>query len=129
MANLIREERPWGHFDIVYRDEHTWTKILYINPGQKLSLQYHDYRLETWVALDKGLQAVIGEQTIDLLPDLCYAVPIQTAHRIINDTEAQARVLEVAVGQVRESDIVRLMDSYGRSDESIDRRKASRDWY
>lgn len=110
------EIRPWGHFETIYENDRTWTKILFINPGQSLSLQYHDYRKEIWYPLDKGATAIIGDKVLDLQVWTCYCVPRQTPHRIINDTDAQLRVLEVAVGAVDEKDIVRLSDKYGRID-------------
>jgi mannose-6-phosphate isomerase-like protein (cupin superfamily) len=84
-----------------------------------LSLQYHDYRSERWTPLDQGVKAQIGEHAIDLTLGVCYTVMQQQAHRLWNPTNRVVRVLEVAVGKVDESDIVRLSDQYGRIDKMI----------
>lgn len=108
--------RPWGGYDIVFNNLHTWTKILHINPGERLSLQFHNFRDELWVPLDSGGNALIGGRAVDLLTDVCYVVPKRTAHRIMNPTDRIVRILEVATGAVDEQDIVRLADKYGRAD-------------
>lgn len=113
--SLPGEDRPWGYFQIIHQNDKTWTKMLYINPGHSLSLQFHHYRTEYWVALDECVRAVIGGETLDLTPEVRYTVPRETTHRLINTSpHEQVRVLEVAVGHPLETDIVRLSDRYGR---------------
>ena len=111
----FKNKRPWGYFQTLHRTDGMWIKILTIAPQQCLSLQYHDKRVEHWTALDIGVRATIGDETLDLTPGLRYTVPVQTAHRLSNPYSAETlRVLEVAVGEPDEDDIVRLSDKYGR---------------
>lgn len=112
----FKNERPWGYFETLHRTEGMWIKIIHIKPQQYLSLQYHDKRVEHWTALDIGVRAVIGDETLDLTPGLRYTVPMQTAHRLGNPycMNKLVRVLEIAVGDPDEEDIVRLADKYGR---------------
>ena len=43
-----RTEKPWGFFEVLLESETSKVKILSINPEQKLSLQMHEHRSETW---------------------------------------------------------------------------------
>lgn len=49
-----RIEKPWG-YEIIYTPEHSPAtgKILHVNAGNRLSLQYHDVKVET-LCLIKG---------------------------------------------------------------------------
>lgn len=116
---MIREieayDRPWGWYQIVYADEHYWTKILWVSPSQALSLQYHENRTEFWTPLDLGAKAVLnGGRNIDLLPGVQYTVSPRLMHRIYNPSLSVVRIVEVAIGVPDEDDIVRVSDRYGR---------------
>ena len=113
----MRVDRPWGYFVVLYEEESTWLKRLVINAGQSLSLQYHHNRDEYWRAEQSGLTAAIGsgyEQV--LIPGVVHEVYAGVPHRITNTTAGPRSVLEWAVGQPDESDIVRLDDDYGRTE-------------
>ena len=112
---MKKETRPWGTYEIIYNDATNWTKLLTVEPGESLSLQYHHYRAEYWLPLDIGLQARIRNEFLDLQPGVRYTVPRETVHRLMNPSHRPARLIEVAVGPVvSETDIVRLSDKYGR---------------
>lgn len=108
------EIRPWGHFNIVHETLMFWTKVIVINPGQSLSLQYHNYRSEFWTPLNSGLHAVIGDDELELLVGNRYDVRAGIVHRIMNPTENICTLIEVATGFPDEDDIIRLEDAYGR---------------
>ena len=46
------DKRPWGLEEILTINEPATVKILTINPGQRLSLQYHNNRKEFWKLID-----------------------------------------------------------------------------
>lgn len=48
--------------------------------------------------------------------DVVYRVPASTPHRIENMSRYSLTLVEVAIGQPDENDIVRLEDDYGRKD-------------
>lgn len=115
MIEYVRqEERPWGEFLVIHEDENYWLKILRLNPGASLSLQYHEHRKEMWIATKPGLRAIINGATLDLLPGHVYTVPPKVLHRITNPTDKVLSVIETAEGAVSEDDIVRVSDKYGR---------------
>lgn len=109
-------ERPWGKYLTVHTAPGLWVKTITINPWSQLSLQVHKHRDEFWHSPEGRLRAVIGNQTVDLLDHMVYAVPAGTPHRLINPTRYELSVIEVAIVRPDEHDILRLEDDYGRED-------------
>ncbi len=114
MANTLHVEKPWGFFDQFTFNEISTVKIITVKPNQQLSLQSHQQRDEMWVTLDKGLIGDIADNKIGLT---CYQqifISKRTKHRLINNSDHDARVLEISFGHFDESDIIRYEDKYGR---------------
>ena len=51
--DIFEEVRPWGKFRSFPHTPARSIKIITVNPGGTLSLQYHHNRSEFWVVLDK----------------------------------------------------------------------------
>src|SRR5258706_508284 len=51
---VITDQRPWGSFERFTLNESSTVKLIYVQPGERLSLQRHESRDELWVALDPG---------------------------------------------------------------------------
>ncbi len=115
MNEKVVDFRPWGKFTQYAHNEQVTVKIIEVKPQQKLSVQRHQKRDELWVALDHGLYALIGDETIRMLPDHEYFIPRGTIHSVENVCPVAARFLEIAFGHFDEDDIERLEDKYGRS--------------
>lgn len=111
----LRVEKPWG-YEIWY----AWTdiyvgKIIHVNKGQKLSLQYHNHKDETSY-LQSGRMNLIKGPTADNLT----VTEIHPGHAWrnrpleIHTIEAleDSDVLEVSTPHL--DDVVRLQDAYGR---------------
>ena len=111
----IKVEKPWG-YEIWY----AWTdiyvgKIIHVNAGHKLSLQYHNEKDETSYLLT-GRMFLTKGATADALT----VTEIHAGHqwrnrpREIHTSEAieDSDVLEVSTPQL--GDVVRLQDAYGR---------------
>ena len=107
-------ERPWGKYLTVYQAPGLWVKTIVINPWSRLSLQIHRSRDELWHSAEAGLRAYIGDNYLDLDPDLVYTVPRMTEHRLINTSRYSLSLVEVATGEPDEEDILRIDDDYGR---------------
>jgi mannose-1-phosphate guanylyltransferase/mannose-6-phosphate isomerase len=107
--------RPWGNYRILDQGPITCVKILRIHPKKQLSLQTHKLRDEIWFPTTTGLQAIIGEDLIDLAPFERYEIPAGTKHRLINPTNVTLEVIELMLGVYNEEDIERLEDDFGRS--------------
>ena len=90
-------------------------KILTLNPRQKLSLQSHTQRDELWVALDPGLEAVVGRKKIKLKVGQRVFIRRGVKHSLQSlNRKRKARVLEISFGKFDEKDITRYDDIYGR---------------
>jgi mannose-6-phosphate isomerase-like protein (cupin superfamily) len=112
----IREEnRPWGKFRSFPHRDAGAIKIITVDPGGMLSLQYHERRAEFWIALDKGLEITVGERTWRPEPNEEIFIPRRAPHRLRCLGPAPARIMEIWLGNSDEADIVRLDDAYGRT--------------
>jgi mannose-6-phosphate isomerase len=110
-----RVEKPWGH-EIwwAHTDEYAG-KILAVNAGHALSLQFHHEKDETSYLLSGRLRLTRGaseeeleEQEIE--PGQAWRVEPGTVHSI--EALEDSVVLEVSTPQLK--DVVRLQDCYGR---------------
>lgn len=112
--NIFEDVRPWGKFrSFPFRDARS-IKIITVNPGGVLSLQYHNHRSEFWVVLDPGLEVTVGNRTWRAKPNEEIFIPLKTQHRVRGMGKKPARIMELWLGDSAESDIVRLHDDYGR---------------
>ena len=113
--NAIREDiRPWGKFRSFPFRQAGSIKIITVNPGEVLSLQYHKKRSEFWVILDAGLEVTAGDRVWQPAVDEEIFIPRKVPHRVRCIGDRPARIMEIWIGRSAESDIVRLEDAYGR---------------
>ena len=104
--------KPWGRYEIIDKKPRFWIKKLFINQGERLSLQSHQYRDEYWLVLDGKIKAINGPDQLILSPGEQLKVNKGVKHRIVGLTNAC--VVEIALGLVKETDIIRYQDEYGR---------------
>jgi len=113
-SRIVEDIRPWGKFRQFPHEEAGSIKIITVNPGGRLSLQYHHRRSEFWVVLDPGLEVTVGDRVWRPEPNEEVYIPREAPHRLRNTGGAPARVMEIWIGRSGETDIVRLEDVYGR---------------
>ena len=113
-AGIVEDIRPWGKFRRFPHEDGGAVKIITVEPGGRLSLQYHDGRAEFWVVLDPGLEVTVGDRVWLAAANEEILIPRRAPHRMRNVGQAPARVMEIWIGQSAESDIVRLSDDYDR---------------
>lgn len=110
--------KPWGHEEIFAETPSYVGKILVINPGHRLSRQYHQVKEETFRVLRGNLSLEIGQgsdMVVSLLgPGDCYHCPTGTIHRLACDIEEEEAVQVVEVSTNHLEDIVRIEDDYNR---------------
>ena len=120
MENPIVDHRPWGKFVQFCKNENSTVKIIQVEPGQQLSVQKHQHRDEMWIALDQGLVALVGDETV-FMKDIEIAeepvwIPRGTVHSIKTaNVGIPAKFLEISFGEFDEEDIERIRDDYGRA--------------
>jgi mannose-6-phosphate isomerase len=114
LAQIVRDERPWGRFERLTFNEPSTVKIITVSPGQRLSLQRHRNRDELWVILDEGAVVEIDGHRSEPRVGERLLIRAGQTHRL-GSSGPGVRVLEVAFGDFDEDDIERLEDAYGRS--------------
>lgn len=108
--------RPWGWFVATMTMPGYKTKTLVVYPKQRLSLQSHQYRKETWsVVRGEGI-CTVDRNLIKVREDALVSVPMGAVHRIENTSPTENLIIsEVQIGEkCEEDDIIRYDDDYGR---------------
>jgi len=111
---IVEDIRPWGKFRSFPHLRASSVKIITVDPGQALSLQYHNNRSEFWIIIDKSLEITVGDRVWEPAENEEVSIAQKTEHRVRNTGTEPARILEFWIGDSDEADIVRLEDSYGR---------------
>lgn len=111
---ILEDHRPWGKFRRFPHEGVSSIKIITVNPGGILSLQYHHGRDEFWLVLDEGLEMTAGDRVWRPAAGEEVWIPKGTKHRARGVGDKPARVMELWIGPSEESDIVRLEDAYNR---------------
>lgn len=108
-------QKPWGSEEIWAHTPDYVGKLIHIDSGKRLSLQYHDQKVETIRVIRGRLRLHFGESadTIDsriLEPGDTAHVPAGMVHRFeaLVDTD----LIEVSTAQL--DDVIRVEDDYGR---------------
>lgn len=116
LDNITTIDAPWGSHTAFLDDKGYKVKQLKVRPGGILSLQKHQHRMEHWV-VGSGTATVELDGKVSTLHASDYInIPLQSTHRLSNNTDQDLIVLEVQCGDIlEESDIIRLEDSYGRN--------------
>ena len=113
-AEVKRVEKPWGYEIIWAHTDHYAGKILHINAGHALSVQYHEVKDETIYLLSGQLIYRIWTNgraaDVDLQIGQAYRITPQTIHQMEAVTDCD--VLEASTPHL--DDVVRLQDRYGR---------------
>lgn len=107
--------RPWGFYTVIAQGDGFLTKIIHVNPGQKLSVQSHNYRSEHWVILSGTAKVVLEGKELILSPGHSIDIPLKAIHSLQNPYDEDIEIIEVQKGDpLLEEDIIRYEDMYGR---------------
>ncbi|MGP0108538.1 MAG: phosphomannose isomerase type II C-terminal cupin domain [Acidimicrobiales bacterium] len=115
---LETDQRPWGSYTVLDDAAAHKVKRIEVLPGKRLSYQRHARRSEHWFIVSGTALVTLDGVQRELVPGESVDIPVGTAHRIENATDADADVVFVEVqhgAYFGEDDIVRLEDDYGRS--------------
>ena len=107
--------RPWGYYTVLGEGKGFLTKMIQVNPGQKLSVQSHNHRSEHWVVLEGTAKVVLEGKEHILSPGHSVDIAVKEIHSLQNPYEEVLKIVEVQKGDILiEEDIVRYEDMYGR---------------
>ena len=112
---VVRVDKPWGYELLWARTAQYVGKVIHVNAGHALSLQYHRVKTETVYLASGKVRYEIkdGEtlRTLDLQPGDRLHIPPGTVHRVTAIEDAD--IFEVSTPEL--DDVVRLEDRYGRA--------------
>jgi quercetin dioxygenase-like cupin family protein len=114
---IARVEKPWGYELHWAKTERYVGKLIHVNAGHALSLQYHNLKDETiYLHSGKLLFEIEVAGQLQMLPGERIHVTPKTVHRMtaIEDSD----IFEVSTPELH--DVVRLEDRYGREDKKPD---------
>jgi mannose-6-phosphate isomerase len=110
-----RVEKPWG-YELIWAETDQYVgKILHVNAGEALSLQYHKTKDETIYLLSGTMLFQAGPSADELVDYRMEAgqrfhVTTGTVHRVVAETDVD--ILEASTPHL--DDVVRLADRYER---------------
>ena len=113
LPSTLEVEKPWGRFEQYTHNLPSTVKVITVQQGGALSLQYHHQRDELWVVLDAGARIELGDAVLTPQEGDKIFIPRMTTHRL-SAGDKTVRILEVSFGDFDEGDIVRLSDVYER---------------
>ena len=109
-------ERPWGKYFVLEDEPNYKLKRIEVNPGHRLSYQYHHHRQEFWTIVEGEAVVVLDEVEHILKYGESIFIPLGAKHRIENRGSKLLVFVEVQTGTYfGEDDIVRIEDDFGRS--------------
>ena len=115
MKLINLEERPWGRFYIIHEDSSYKLKRIEVDPGGRLSYQYHHKRSEAWTIVEGGGMITLNGEVKEYVKGETIVIPKGVKHRIENNRKEKVVFIEVQTGTYfGEDDIVRIEDDYDR---------------
>ena len=112
---MRKVDKPWGH-ELIWAETPKYVgKVLHIEAGKRLSLQYHNVKDETIMVQSGNLRLEVGPSAdnlhpIDMGPGDIFHIVTGLLHRMCAVTDVD--VLEVSTPEL--NDVVRVQDDYGR---------------
>jgi mannose-6-phosphate isomerase-like protein (cupin superfamily) len=112
-----RTDKPWGYELLWSHTDHYAGKIIHIEAGKRLSLQYHDDKHESILVIRGALLLHTGRgddaRIVELSERESADIPAGTIHRFEAPPSASVDLIEVSTPQL--DDVVRLEDDYDRA--------------
>jgi quercetin dioxygenase-like cupin family protein len=116
-ADVTRVEKPWGYELHWAKTDRYVGKLIHVNAGHALSLQYHNVKDETiYVQSGRLLLEIQEGQTLvarEMRPGERVHITPKTIHRMTAISDCD--IFEVSTPEL--TDVVRLEDRYGRTDQ------------
>ena len=110
-----RIDKPWGHEIIWGQTDKYVGKILHVEAGESLSLQYHEIKDETIYLLSGKLKFIVGPdqdnlEEVLMEPGQSYHITTGLIHQM--QAVETCDIMEVSTPEL--ADVIRLKDIYGR---------------
>jgi len=107
--------RPWGRYVNLFEGKGFLIKELFVKSKGVLSLQKHHHRSEHWLVTQGTPKITLNKDSFSKKQNDHIFIPLEAVHRIENPGNKPVKIIEAQVGSIlKESDIVRFQDVYGR---------------
>ena len=108
-------KRPWGKYEVLLDTDYCKVKRITVNPGGRLSYQYHHKRSEVWTIV-AGIATITLDDEVNWYDyGISVRIPQGMKHRVENKEQVDLIFIEVQHGSsFDETDIVRIEDDYNR---------------
>ena len=111
----MKEERPWGWYDVIDQGDRYKVKNIEVKPGHRLSLQKHHHRTEHWIVVSGTAEVQLNDSKQLLGENQSTYIPLGCMHRLSNPGKIPLKIIEVQSGpDLEEDDIERFDDDHGR---------------
>ncbi|MEZ5176545.1 MAG: cupin domain-containing protein [Acidimicrobiia bacterium] len=111
-----RTDKPWGHELLWTLTDHYAGKIIHIDAGKRLSLQFHETKEESILVVSGTLLLNLGEgddaRVVQLREGESADIPPRQVHRFEAPESGPVDLIEVSTPHL--DDVVRLADDYNR---------------
>lgn len=108
-------ERPWGKYFVLEDEPNYKLKRIFVEPGHRLSYQYHHHRQEFWTVVQGEAVVVLEDVEYTVKYGESIFIPQGAKHRIENRSSDLLVFIEVQTGTYfGEDDIIRIEDDYTR---------------
>ena len=114
-SNCLEVFRPWGSYRSILLSDGHQIKEIFVEPGQRLSLQSHKLRSEHWIVTKGPVLVTIDEKIHELVSGSHIFIPQGARHRLANPGTEKIKIVEIQIGDyLGEDDIIRYEDDYQR---------------
>ena len=111
----MKEERPWGWYEVIDQGDRFKVKNIEVKPGHRLSLQQHHHRTEHWIVVSGTALVQLNDAKQLLAENQSTYIPLGSKHRLSNPGKIPLKIIEVQSGPyLEEDDIERFEDDHGR---------------
>lgn len=112
------QERVWGTFRDLFKDNVVRVKELVINPGQGISYQRHFRRMEYWVVSKGSCQIKFSFDNSERFRIATYHagdhihIPALSWHQVYNENVMPCHIIEVQYGEHSSEDDIERLEYY-----------------
>jgi mannose-6-phosphate isomerase-like protein (cupin superfamily) len=113
--NTRHDIRPWGQYWVLEDTASHKVKHIEVNPGGRLSYQFHRYRSEVWTVVSGVATVTLEGEVKEYRKGEVVMIPQGAKHRVQNAGIELLELIEVQLGTYfGEDDIIRIEDDYAR---------------
>lgn len=99
--------RPWGKYEVLIDGTRHKVSKLTVYPGERLSLQMHERKVEHWVVIKGEAEVINGKDKKIIKADESVFIPKSTKHQLCNPGKTNLEIIEVQTGDYLGGDDVK----------------------